>query len=79
MNRSLVAVLLFAAAANRVSAQAIAVVGGTLIDGNGGPPVANSVIVSEKGRIVAIGEASRITIPPGTRQLDAAGKSSSPG
>ena len=46
-------------------AGALALVGGTLIDGNGAAPVPNSVILIEGGRIAAVGRAGQLAIPAG--------------
>lgn len=48
----------------------LAIVGGTLVDGNGGPPVANATVVVRAGRIECAG---RCSAPPDTRKVDAAG------
>src|SRR5260370_21447499 len=42
-----------------------ALVGGTLIDGYGGAPIRNSVILIEGERIAKVGRARTIPIPPG--------------
>ena len=55
----------------------IAIVGGLLIDGNGGSPVPNATIVVQGGRITAI-EAGG-TPPRGARVINAAGKYIVPG
>ena len=53
--------------------------GGTLIDGNGGAPVPNSVIVINGNRITAVGRAGQVQVPVGaagnqcSRQMDYAG------
>jgi imidazolonepropionase-like amidohydrolase len=60
-------------------ADSLAIVGGTLIDGTGSAPVADSVIVIEKGRIVASGPRSEIKIPHGATKIDARGKTILPG
>jgi len=57
----------------------IAIVGGTLIDGNGGPPVANATVVVRGGRIVAVGTSARVPPPRGARVIDATGKFVTPG
>jgi imidazolonepropionase-like amidohydrolase len=73
------ALLVGAALATPASAQPTAIVGATLIDGRGGPPVPNTTIVVEDGRIRAVGPGSSLAIPPGARRLDAAGKFVVPG
>jgi hypothetical protein len=60
-------------------AEKIALVGGTLIDGTGAAPVADSVVLIEKGRIVGAGPKSRVKIPGGTQEVDARGKFILPG
>ena len=59
--------------------QAIVIQGGTLLDGNGGPPVANSVIVIQGNRITAVGAAGQVQIPAGAQVIDARGKWVTPG
>jgi imidazolonepropionase-like amidohydrolase len=59
--------------------QAIVIQGGTLIDGNGGAPVANSVVVIEQNRITAVGTAGNVNIPNGAQVIDASGKYVLPG
>jgi len=62
-----------------VGADVKALVGGTLIDGNGGPPVRNSVILIEGDRIKAVGRAGSIAIPAGAEVISTAGMSVLPG
>jgi len=56
-----------------------AFVGATLIDGTGGAPRANAVILVEGGRIAAVGNRGEIPIPPESRVIDANGKWIVPG
>jgi imidazolonepropionase-like amidohydrolase len=56
-----------------------AVVGATIIDGTGRPPVPNGAIVIDGGKITAIGPRSTVKIPPGARVIDATGKHVIPG
>jgi imidazolonepropionase-like amidohydrolase len=60
-------------------APSLAITGGTLIDGNGGPPVADAVIVVSNGRITAAGTRATVSIPPGATPIDAKGKFIVPG
>lgn len=53
--------------------------GATLIDGNGGAPLANAVVVVQGNRIVAVGRAGQVQIPAGAQVIDAAGKYVLPG
>jgi len=59
--------------------QALVIQGGTLIDGNGGAPVPNSVIVIEGDRIAAVGRQGQVQIPAGAQVINAAGKWVTPG
>lgn len=72
---------LAAAAAPAVSADsgAFALVGATLIDGAGGAPVPNSVVVVRHGRITAVGPRSRVRVPEDAEVVDAAGQTVLPG
>jgi imidazolonepropionase-like amidohydrolase len=53
--------------------------GGTLIDGLGGVPLANAVIVVEGNRIAAVGAEGNVEIPAGAEIIDATGKFILPG
>lgn len=57
----------------------IAVVGATLIDGRGGPPVADSVVVVRGYRIVAAGTRSAVRVPAGAEVFEARGMTLLPG
>jgi imidazolonepropionase-like amidohydrolase len=57
----------------------LAIVGGTLIDGTGKPPINDSAVVIEKGKITAAGPRAQITVPKGTKIVDATGKTVLPG
>jgi imidazolonepropionase-like amidohydrolase len=61
------------------SEPALAIVGATLIDGNGGPPVRDATIVVRGKQIVAVGPRSSVTVPAGARIIDGAGKFAMPG
>jgi imidazolonepropionase-like amidohydrolase len=56
----------------------MALVGGTIIDGNGGSPIADGVILIDGKRISAVGEAST-QIPPHSKRISVAGKFIIPG
>src|SRR5882724_4074331 len=51
-----------------------AIIGAVLIDGAGGPPVTNSVVVVASGRIRAAGPLSTIPIPVDADKIDGSGK-----
>ena len=57
----------------------IAIVGATIIDGNGGPPLMDGTILIEGERISAVGPRSSVGVPDGTRVIDGAGKYVTPG
>src|SRR3954470_17946962 len=59
--------------------QALVIQGGTLIDGNGGAPVPNSVIVIQGNRIMAVGRGGQVQVPAGVTVINAAGKWVTPG
>src|SRR5579871_1348302 len=59
--------------------QVLVIQGGTLIDGNGGAPVQNSVIVITGNRITAVGRAGAVQVPAGATVINAAGKWITPG
>ncbi len=61
------------------SGSAIALVGGTLIDGTGRPPVADATVVVMGARIVAAGPRSQVSIPTGARIINASGQFLTPG
>src|SRR4051812_38573281 len=51
--------------------QALVIQGGTLIDGNGGAPVPNSVVVIQGNQITAAGPAAQVQVPAGARVINA--------
>lgn len=57
----------------------LALVGGRLIDGYGGAPLADSVILVRGNRIEAVGRKGEIAIPPNARVLSTEGKTVLPG
>ena len=56
-----------------------AIVGATLIDGTGGPPMADAVVLVDGARITAVGPRSAVPIPSDARQIDAHGRWIVPG
>ncbi|MDT8408009.1 MAG: amidohydrolase family protein [Wenzhouxiangellaceae bacterium] len=56
-----------------------ALVGGRLIDGYGGPPLANSVILIEDGRIVEVGSVATLAVPDGYQMVSTEGMDVLPG
>src|SRR5688572_3397985 len=59
--------------------QPIVIEGATLIDGNGGAPVADSAIVIQGNRITAVGRRGQVARPANARIIDGAGKWVIPG
>ena len=57
----------------------LAIIGGFLIDGFGGPPVRDSVVLVKGDQIVAVGESGRLPVPPDARVIDANGYTVMPG
>jgi imidazolonepropionase-like amidohydrolase len=56
-----------------------ALVGATLIDGNGGPPLADATVVVVGKRISAVGPRAQVRVPRGARVIDATGRFLTPG
>ena len=57
----------------------LALVGGTLIDGYGGAPLANSVILVEGERITGVGQVGQLAVPTGYTVVSTEGMSVLPG
>lgn len=76
-----IAVQLVPTAALAQSGEAIdlAIVGGRLIDGFGGPPLDNAVILVSQGRIAAVGQAGLLDVPAGATVVDSNGMTVLPG
>ena len=82
----LVSALLFLGVLAPVAANAqedqpvdLAIVGGTLIDGYGGMPVQNSVVLVSKNRIVAVGQVGTLNVPSTAEVVDSNGMTVLPG
>jgi imidazolonepropionase-like amidohydrolase len=58
---------------------AIAIVGATIIDGNGGPPISNGTILVEGTRILAVGSRASVEVPADAQVIDGTGKYVTPG
>ena len=76
MIRSVIASLLLAAAAP-LTAQTIAITGGTVALGDGSEPIPGGTVVIRNGRIAAAGV--NVAIPQGAEMIDARGKWVTPG
>ncbi len=57
----------------------LAIVGATLVDGRGGSPVTNSVVLIRSGSIEKVGPRSSTTVPPNAAVFNAAGLTLVPG
>ena len=57
----------------------VAIVGATVIDGNGGAPLSNATVVVRDKRIAAVGPRASVTVPSGATVIDGAGKFVTPG
>ncbi len=68
-----------AAAQKKQPESVLALVGGRLIDGYGGPPLENSVIVVRGNRIEAVGRQGEVVIPAGARVISTEGHTVLPG
>ena len=80
MKKPLSLIFFLAASSCFTHAQNIkALVGGTLIDGFGGTPVRNSVIIVEGEKIKQVGEVGKLQIPAGAEIISTEGMSVLPG
>ena len=66
-------------AANWAGANPIAITNVRIIDGNGGVPIEHGAVVIDDRRIVAIGAASEVSVPKGSRRIDGKGGTVFPG
>ena len=73
------ATAVLAAAAGSASAAVTALVGGTLVDGTGTPPINNSVVLIDGARIVAAGRRDAIAIPSDAAVVSTVGLTVLPG
>jgi imidazolonepropionase-like amidohydrolase len=77
---SLAVVVVFALGAAQPKGQpTIAIAHGDVLDGNGGTPIVNGVVVVRGSTIAAVGPYGTVDIPPAARVIDATGKSLLPG
>lgn len=63
----------------RDSARVLALLGGNLIDGHGGPAIRNSVILVKGERITAVGTVGTLAVPKGAELISTEGMSVLPG
>jgi imidazolonepropionase-like amidohydrolase len=57
----------------------MALVGATLIDGTGGPPLTNAAVVVRRGKVESVGSRAGFELPRGTREVDVSGRWIIPG
>jgi len=57
----------------------VALVGATLIDGTGGPPLADAAVVVRRGKVESVGPRASFELPRSTRQVDVTGRWIIPG
>src|SRR5213594_611407 len=76
---AVIALVLASLAAVRAQQPTLALVGGRIIDGYGGPPIENGVILIAGERITAVGRRSDIAVPAGVRVISSEGMSVLPG
>ena len=79
VNSNLAALAQLSAASRMPTAKRLAIVGVTLEDSTGAPPIPDSVILIQDGVIKAVGTRPQVHIPHGTQILNAAGKFAIPG
>lgn len=66
-------------AGQMAASRGVAIVGGSLIDGSGSPPVPDAVVLIEGNRIAAAGTRRSVKIPKGARIINARGQTVTPG
>jgi imidazolonepropionase-like amidohydrolase len=79
MRRSILLLSLFSASLSAQAPTRTALVGGTLIDGTGGPLIRNSVVLIDGARIRAVGTVASLPVPAGYRVISTEGMSVLPG
>jgi imidazolonepropionase-like amidohydrolase len=79
MRTRFVVTLLSMLCALPAAAQMRAFTGATVIDGNGGRPIANGVVLIDGTRIKAVGAAGAVAIPRDAERIDVSGKYIVPG
>jgi imidazolonepropionase-like amidohydrolase len=77
--RRCVCAALLGLAANWAGANPIAITNVRIIDGNGGVPIEHGAVVIDGRLIIAIGAASEVSVPKGSRRIDGKGGTVFPG
>lgn len=76
---AVVAVVLLAAACTAPGKGVIALEGATLIDGSGGPPVKDALVLIRGGHVEAVSQVNDIPVPRGAEVINLVGKTIIPG
>src|SRR4051794_84999 len=63
----------------RAEQDAVVLTGATVVDGSGGAPIVDAVLVLRGDRIEAVGPAASVRVPKGARVVDVKGKWITPG
>jgi imidazolonepropionase-like amidohydrolase len=71
--------LLLATNPSLFAVEAKAFVGARLVDGTGRPAVEGATLLVRDGRVVAMGPAAQVALPPGTERIDVGGRTIIPG
>ncbi len=71
--------IVLAAATGAAAAQTTALTGGTVIDGTGGPGIANAVVLVTGDRLTCVGTAAQCPVPAGATRVDMTGRFLTPG
>jgi imidazolonepropionase-like amidohydrolase len=58
---------------------AIAIVGATVIDGNGGPALSDATVLVRDGKFIAVGKRAEVKVPSCAQVVDGTGKFVTPG
>ncbi|MEO8448975.1 MAG: amidohydrolase family protein [Gemmatimonadota bacterium] len=72
-------VVLLPLASSLAAQQPIAFVHVRILDGNGGPPIEDGVVLTRADRIAAVGAASAVAVPAGARRIEGRGMTLLPG
>lgn len=70
---------LILAAVDAAPQEVTALLGGSLIDGKGGPPLPDAVVLVQGERIRAVGRRGELAVPEGARRIELAGSTLLPG
>ncbi len=65
--------------AKKEEANVVALIGGTLIDGTGAPPIPNTTVLIKGDKIKAVGPMNKVKVPKGAKKINVSGKWILPG